>query len=735
MAMDYGVVPVEERQRLLRYLEAVVAARKMPVHVSVAFNAAYFGYHFADEGYGRSPLRLDDFPSVTFGECTPPLPVGAMISVTTGSQPLYAEICYKEGAHPAVDSLGNTPAWLSGSPVGAEGPGDPGDRDAAKRRELLVPDLHAFGPGLSLSPAQLHRLRSRQRWINADGHIVVEAVYDSKDAGTQDDLTTYARYLLSTGRPQLLSPFVSVSLTELVGGTGDEILLPGLLRLLDTVRRILTSSDQLRMWGPYAMTRESLAAGWRDTGPLGGDDLRSLVSSVEHGALPAAPQSRRRHSTKAPTAVYTAVGPRLRSFPGATEALEGIGYASAVCRANTTLADFIRRDSNNGLLPNGVRVHLDDFFEGGGVWSSQYPGDLNFPQDALTPEGRGWTSSVADAAAPTPEPQATPIDNPLEDDADLDPVELLRVTEDTVVYRRPLRLAHLAAGMAPLHPIVAEELRSADGRSQAVWFEIEHRGQLPGEAGDPQKTYAEVTDQTRCLVGVTWPLDFFPGLQIVFRWSRGGRTLHAATEPLDDPVRFGDRLLGHCYDARVLTREDVPGSDRDGDTAVGLAPRELVMRTVRRCGLLTSDGHALLDRGFLPRAVYGGVEPARTQSAALESAVAELLAQKVLTPAVGSRDPAGQPHYPARSTERIIPLIGYRPPVVRVRRPWGADDSQEEMRGVQYVPGHLRRLLPGASASDTQKEAFQEHCRLLGKADGWELPDGYTFVTQHTRGQ
>ncbi|MHA4819635.1 hypothetical protein ACXZ65_35365 [Streptomyces aculeolatus] len=735
MAVDYGVVPEEERQRLLRYLEAVVAARKMPMHVSVAFNAAYFGFHFAGEGYGRSPLRLDDFPPVTLGECTPPLPVGAMICVTTGSQPLYAEICYKEGAHPAVDNLGNTPAWLSGSPVGAKGPGDPGDHNAAKRRELLIPDLHAFGPGLSLSPAQLHRFRSRQRWINADGHIVVEAVYDSKDAVTQDDLSTYARYLLSTGRSQLLSPFVSVSLTELAGGTDDEILLPGLLRLLDTVRRILISSDQLRMWGPYAMTRESVAAGWREKGPLGGDDMRNLVASVEHGAQRAAPQSRRRHSTKAPMAIYTAVGPRLRSFPGAAEAIEGVGYASAVCRANITLADFIRRDSDNGLLPNGARVHLDDFFEGGGVWSSQYPGNLSSPHDALTPAGCGWASSMPDAGIPTREPQATPIDNPLEDDADLDPVELLRVTEDALVYRQPLRLAHLTAGLAPLHPLVAEELRSADSLRQAVWFELEHRGQLPGESGAPQKTYAEVTDQSRCLVGVTWPLDFFPGLVLKFRWSRSGRTLHAATEPLENPVRFGDRLVGHCYDARVLTREDVPGSDRDGDTAVGLAPRELVMRTVRRCGLLTSDGHALLDRAFLPRAVYGGVEPARAQSVALESAVAELLAQEVLTPAIGSRDPAGQPHYPARSTEPNIPLIGYRPPVVRVRRSWGANDPQEDMRGVQYVPGHLRRLLPGCSPSDTQKEAFQEHCRLLGKADGWELPDGYTFVTQYTRGQ
>ncbi|GAA2115981.1 hypothetical protein GCM10009802_16220 [Streptomyces synnematoformans] len=731
MAVGNGAVPEEERLRLLRYLEAVTTARKTPLHVSVAFNAAYFGFHLAGDGYGRSPLQLDDFPSVTFGEHTPPLPVGAMVRVTTGSQPLYAEICYKEGAHPEVDELGNTPAWVSGSPAGTEGPGAPGARDAAKRRELLVPDLHAFGPGLSLSPAQLHRLHSRQRWINADGHILVEAVYASKETAAQDDLTAYAHYLLSTGRPQLMSPFVAMSVTELVGGADDTTLLRGLLRLLETVRRVLHSSDLLRMWGPYAMTRESLAAGWQDTGPLGGDDMRTLLSSFEHGAQ----QTRRHYAMNTPVTIYTALGPRLRSFPGAAESLHGVDYASAVCRANVTIADFIRRDSENGLFSNGTRVHLDDSFEGGGVWSSQYPGVLEPAQDPLTPAGRGWASSQTVTASSFPEPEAAPVDDPLADDANLGPVELLRVTDEVVVYRQPLRLAHLTAGLALLHPLVAEELRPAGDRRQAVLLEIDHGGPPPDGSGNAQETYAEVTGHTGYLVGVTWPNDFFPGLLLQFHWSRGGRTLHAATVPLKNPVQFGDRLLGHCYDARVLTREDAPGSDRSRDTAAGLAPRELVMRTVRRCGLLTPGGHALLDRAFLPRAVYGGVEPAHSQRAALESAIAELLAQRVLEPALGSRDPAGQPHYPAHPAQRVIQLIGYMPPVVRVPRPWGVSEPQEDMHGVQYVPGHLRRLLPGSSPSDAQREAFREHCRLLGKADGWELPDGYTFVTQYTRGQ
>lgn len=237
------------------------------------------------------------------------------------------------------------------------------------------------------------------------------------------------------------------------------------------------------------------------------------------------------------------------------------------------------------------------------------------------------------------------------------------------------------------------------------------------------------------MTGIVWPGDFFPGLMLEMRSLCGGSVIRMATMPLEERVLVGDRDTGHCYDPRVLTREDVPGSDRHGDSAVGLGPRQLVMRTVRRCGLLTLDGHALMDRSVLPNVVYGR-QPARSQAAALESAVAELLAERFLESALGSRDAWGQPHFPPRHGQRTIPLIGYRPARPRVIRPWGGTEpGGEELRGIQFVPGHLRRLRPGCSPSVVQRAAFREHCRRLGKADGWELPYGYTFVTEHTRGR
>lgn len=253
MTKGYDAVPDQERERLRRYLEAVVAARSAPVHTAIAFNAVYFGYDLGGDGYGGSPLCLDDLPVITFGECAPVLPVGAMVCVATGSEPLYAEIVHRERAHSEVDALGDVPAWVSGAPAGAEGPGRPGDGAAPRRRDLLVPDLHAFGPDL----------------INEDGHVVVDVCYPSREAARRDDLRAYAHHLLTTAREQLLSPFVPVSLAALVGGTHDDDLRAGLLGLLDTVQGALNSSAVVRTWGHYALTRASLADCWQDTGPLG----------------------------------------------------------------------------------------------------------------------------------------------------------------------------------------------------------------------------------------------------------------------------------------------------------------------------------------------------------------------------------------------------------------------------------------------------------------------------------
>ncbi len=292
-----------------------------------------------------------------------------------------------------------------------------------------------------MSPAQLYRLRTRRRWINEDGHVLVDVRYPSPEAARRDDLAAYADYFLTTAREQLLSPFVPVSLAALVGDAHDD-LRAGLLGILGTVRGVLNSSSTLRTWRDYAMTRSSLADCWRDTGPLGGDDLRSLAAAVERAATP----GKRRYGLTTPVTVYTAIGPRLRGFPGATELLTGVGYATAVCRANVALADIVQGDSDLGLFENGSRITLDDAFEGGGVWRSHHPGDAEAPGDPLAPAGRGWTSTLPAPSEPESAAELPPVDLPLADDASLGVGDLLRSDAREIVWRGSLRLAHLIDG-------------------------------------------------------------------------------------------------------------------------------------------------------------------------------------------------------------------------------------------------------------------------------------------------
>ncbi|MER8104824.1 hypothetical protein [Kitasatospora sp. NPDC094016] len=737
--------------RLRRYLAALVSARRGPVHTAVAFNAVYFGYDLDGQGYGGSPLDPDAFPVVTLGECIPTIPVGAMVRIATGSQPLYAEVIYKEGRHSATGPLGDVPEWVSGAPAGAERSGAvPGPDDAPVRRELLVPDVHAFGDALSLTDAQLGRLRLQQRWIDRNGHVVVNARYPLPGTAGQDALTAYTDYLLHEARAQLLSPAVPVSLVDLVATNDDALLHGALLRMLRTIASVLNSCEQLRCWGSYALPRSALAATWQDDGPLGRGDMSRLATSLQLAGQAAGP---RRRGMPATTTVHTAIGPWLTTVTGAAPLLSGVDYAAAVCRANLAVADVVRGESKDGLFANGTRVCLDDAFEGGGVWRSRRPGAEETTADPLAPSGLGWRAASQPPAprpvrsapatgpdprstAPTDQPSPAPVDAPLGATGPAQ-AELLRVSDSEVMWRLPLRLAHIMDGFLPLRPLIADELRGALHRDGTrVRLELDHEGGEIEESQQVQDTVPELSGEPGRLSGIDWPLTFFPGIELLLQWPRGGRVVRATTMLLETPVIVDGDEIRHRYSKEILTRESTPGSTRDTDSPAGLGERDLVMRAVRRCGLLTVDGHALLDRSALPLTVYGQ-PPATRQATALEAAVDELIAAARLYPVTGSRDLDGRPRYPARPDEPAIPLIGYAPVVIPAQRaaPAAADPGHHwhPASKPHQVHGFLRRLSSGATPSNAQRAAYRQHCRKLGKADGWDLPSGYTFVTEHTR--
>ncbi|WP_225447822.1 hypothetical protein [Streptacidiphilus sp. P02-A3a] len=603
VAVGPDALTASEYDRLRRYLSALVGARRGPVHTAVAFNAVYFGYDLDGQGYGGSPLDPDAFPVVAFGECVPAVPVGAMVRIATGSQPLYAEVVYKEGRHCATGELGEVPGWVSGAPAGAGPAGTvPGPDASPVRRELLVPDVHAFGDALRLTDAQLGRLRFQQRWIDRNGHVVMDARYASPGAAEQDALSAYARYLLREARALLLSPAVPVSVLDLAGTDDDELLHGALVQLLRTIGSVLNSCEELRCWGAYAVDRRSLAATWQEDGPLGRGDMSRLATSLQ---LVGQDTGRRRHGMPTTTTVYTAIGPWLSTVTGAAPLLTGVDYAAAVCRANLAVADVVRGESKEGLFDNGTRVSLDDLIEGGGIWRSHRPGAEEAEGDPLTPSGLGWRA-VSRAPAPPvrPLPDPRPVDAPL--GAVSQAADLLQVSDSEIAWRLPLRLVHLMNGSLPLPPLLTDELRTALRRGGGhPRLELNHQGGELDEDQRVQDVLPELDGSPARLSGIDWPLTFFPGIELLLQWPRGGRVVRATSRLLEAPVVVDGVEIRHRYSKEILTRDNAPGSSRSTDSPVGLDERDLVMRVVRRCGLLTVDGHALLDRSVLPGTVYG----------------------------------------------------------------------------------------------------------------------------------
>ncbi|WP_326807182.1 hypothetical protein OHB04_08330 [Streptomyces sp. NBC_01775] len=705
MAQGPAAVSTAELDRLRIYLEAVAHDRPGPLHTAVAFNAAYFGFETGGEGYGNGAFDLNAFPVLTLDSEIPALPVGALVRIATGSDPLYAELVYKEGRGAVHDALGHT----------AEG--------SVTRPELLVPDLNAFGPGLALDEKQVKRLRSRGRWLGQDGHVTVDARYPSGWLFGLDDTAAFAQHLLSTQIDSLLDPLVPHSVVHLAGSRRPERLRAALGHLLATVAYVLNTSDYLRRVGPYTLTRERVAQGLAYDGPLCAADLAALAKTLGAGPIPSG--RRRRHGSTVLTTMDTRIGPWLRDVHGAESLLTGVEYAVSVCRANLAMADFVSSEAEDSVLANGVRVELVDAFEDGGIWRSTYLGPRK--AESSTP------SADHEDLADRPEPSA-PLEAPLDDDHRLGVPYDLRAIDSEVAWQAPLRLKHLIEGTLPLDPLVLEGLPRTGPGAHTVRLELHHPGGDAEPSEEVQETSVAPTGDSGLLSGIAWPIDFFPGLVLHVQWPRGGGVVRVSTIELETPVEIDGTLVAYRYDPRVLIREGAPGSGREGDHASGLSAQDIVLRTVRRCGHLTTDGHALLDRDFLPQAVYGA-EARRSQYELLQLATDELVAQRRLYEADGSRDPYGVPHHPARPGWPRIRLIGYDPapmPVPR-SRPQGSQDTRRRPAVEYAVAGFIRKLPPGRKPTPGQQAAYRAHCQSFGKADGWQLPPGYTFVTGHSR--
>ena len=144
--------------------------------------------------------------------------------------------------------------------------------------------------------------------------MLIDARYASRADSDLDEVSFYARYLLTRGRDQLLSASAPLPLAALLTeDAGDERYEEALLGLLRTVGQALESLPDLRVWRGYAFTRAGLGARLRDTGPLGGPDLRTIAVQLARSAVPAKPS----RWGPAHRVTYTAIGPgwAMRASP------------------------------------------------------------------------------------------------------------------------------------------------------------------------------------------------------------------------------------------------------------------------------------------------------------------------------------------------------------------------------------------------------------------------------------
>jgi hypothetical protein len=745
MALGWVATDLADQQRLARYLSAFVAARRSPVHVNVAFNAAYFGYDLTTGGYVGGPLDLAAFPQVRFGTTTEALPVGAMVNVAAGEQPLFAEIVYKEGAHPALSADGAVPDWLSGAPACATGPGaadaPPGGPVLTER---LVVDVDAFGQDFSLTRVRLDRLRQRGRWLNADGHLLLDAQYATRSDADLDETAFYGRYLLTRSRAQLLSTAAPMPLsTVLSDDAGEQQLAAALKGILGTIADALGSLPELRMWRGYAFTRKSLAARLADLGPLGGDDLASVASG-----LAAVPQRRGRWAPER-TVTYTAVGPRLRGVRDAAPRLVDVDYATAVCHANAVISDYARReiDEPPGLLPGEVHLRLDDPWQGGGVWRAEHPGSTYAHVDVTESLGLGWLATLpavlpdehqTGAGECADEPEA--LQPEPDDDGGLDE---LTVTDSQVSWTQALRLTHQLEEWLPLPEVVSTQMREAGLTSVRLRLMLTHDGYDLDPAEATQAVDAELFGRPQ-LTGIGWPLEFFPGIVLTCTWGRGAGVCRATTTLLDTPVTVDGLEMEHRYDPRILTRDTAPGQPRRGApgerTAGGtLILTERVLRAVRRLGLLDPEGRAVLARVHLPAALYGIADAA--VDAELDVAVAELLTTGALRSDVGSLDSHRRLRFPAEAGAATVPLVVYEPcpvegPPRAIEPHTGTGKLGPRFLRTHQVAGHLRWIGDiGWTAREEARQAYREDRARFRLAGPLELPDGYTYVRPFSRGR
>lgn len=718
-------------------LAAVAERRGYPLHTAVAFNALYWGYDWwGEDDHGRyDDQALAALPDVGVridkpGNEVDALPVGAFTWLAVGNaHPLWVEVVGKDG-RPAGGEDGALPPELSGGPSGAE------------VNEAWVVDPHLFGHEDRYDRKLVDWARAGR--LGSHGLVEVRSRYETTTAANEPDVAFFVRWLVATAAEALASGALGASLTERpdpATATGRERLTGALVAALGAIDDALARSERFRRWGDYWVP-----AAWvdevddRPNFPFGRHDLEAILSSIARAG-------------RGPSAAWATLGPRLEDLADRlveTARRRGGDHLAPADPLGTT--DWLRRVivsarwlgdqvvERNGLVVAGGEaryVRADDQWPWGGSWLSAPMPARSSPLWGLPPDESMWLGSTGlDALLPEPddgdsgaeEKQDSDDTEDAEDrsrfdegwapgddtrgagvrpDSDLivgndatnngddgaGPPAIEAEIEDTVVEAMvTLRATDIDHGTLPL-PERFGWIGDLLDAGETVHLRLQHEGLLD----DDQRRQTLIAREGATVDGLEWPMDFTVGIRLHLAAVVRLPTLYASTRRITDVD--GTRFL--CDPAGLGTV--------DGGKRLTLAA--LAIDALRRAGRPTY-GSRRATAAQIADALFGTDAPA-VLVGAVRMALDTLVGKGRLGRAGSEYTIADTADDPTR--ERMRPA-GYPAP----------NPGTGEVR-IHVVHGFLRCLAHGWVAS---AEKRSEYLELTGRA----LPAGYTWVSEHVRG-
>ena len=715
LLLGIEALPEDLATALRKYLRQVAEARTAPVHVACAWNALHFGYDLVARGYRAEVLDPEQFGLLVAGAGTHfALPVGAFVRIERGNHWLWAEVVAKFGAGPAIDDDGWTPAEISGAPALYE------QREVTALAERTVLDMEAFGALTIDEHSEIGRLRHRANLLDAHGHLHGPAAYEQSGLADLDDLAFYARHLLTRARPLLVGGPLGGVLDD---PRDDEVLRQALDASLRTVADLLRTTDGLRVWGPYATPTSRYERDRRAHA--------AFIDELVHVAC------RPLHEPR-----YTAVWP-LQAAQGGGE----VGMARAVrsiVHANMALADHAS-SARAGLLPGDVHLRVDDLWQGGGVWRAQrapIPAEI-LSTDPSYPLGLGYLEYLGQAPSLVPgESPPAPVGDPFIPPPEFEDETTVEQLDDTLlVFTVALRPGHFDDGTLPLPRVIAD--LSLPG---VLILELLHDGEPLPDADRVRR----VNGKAGRLTGCAWPMSFYPGIKLTVAMARHSRRLTAGTTLLDKAFVVDGTPYPWACDRHILLAalglaeieapaEEPTAANDDKPTrcTVRYAPpvdslRGLIVSALKRHGAPGLFGARRLTGPQLFAALFG---PELNSPPLLWTVIhtCEALVEDGILSREDDQPTPGQP------VDGPATFAWWPSQASRSLARKAADRARTDLARHVYehwVPPCRRRLPENHYATREAREAYAAWIReVYGPQANQCLPEGYTFVRGHRRGE